>query len=94
MSFVFGLLHGLGFASALSEIGLPRADLAAGLLFFNLGVELGQLAFVAVLIAIVILIRRAVSSTVLSAPAVRAAAYVLGIPAAFWFIERTTGAFV
>src|SRR5690606_2673867 len=47
LSFTFGLLHGFGFASALGEIGLPRGELALGLVGFNLGVELGQLAFIA-----------------------------------------------
>ena len=50
LAFVFGLLHGFGFASALGEIGLPRVEIAAGLLFFNVGVEVGQLTFIACLI--------------------------------------------
>ncbi len=45
---VFGLVHGLGFASALTELGLPREAMVRALVGFNLGVELGQLAFVAV----------------------------------------------
>lgn len=49
LSASFGLLHGFGFASALAEIGLPRTELGTGLLAFNLGIELGQLAFVAAL---------------------------------------------
>jgi hydrogenase/urease accessory protein HupE len=97
LSFVFGLLHGFGFASALGEIGLPRTELAAGLLFFNIGVELGQLAFIAAVAALVFAWRRL--------PAGRGAddgspawvglagAYCLGVPAAFWFFERTVNAF-
>jgi hypothetical protein len=53
VAFAFGLLHGFGFASGLSVTGMPRAELAPALLFFNVGVELGQLCFV-VLILIVL----------------------------------------
>ena len=48
IAFAFGLLHGLGFASALGQVGLPAAEIPLALLFFNLGVEIGQLLFVAV----------------------------------------------
>ena len=44
---MFGLLHGLGFASVLTEIGLPRADFVTGLIAFNVGIELGQLSVIA-----------------------------------------------
>ena len=99
LSFTFGLLHGFGFASALGEIGLPTRELATGLLCFNLGVELGQIAFIAAAAAAVLAWQRARS---LLAPARRtaidtwahtAAAYGLGIPAAIWFFERTASAF-
>jgi len=52
VAFVFGLLHGLGFAGALGEIGLRSADVPMSLLFFNLGVEAGQVSFVLVLLAV------------------------------------------
>ncbi len=52
LAFAFGLLHGLGFAGALGEVGLPAGAVPLALLFFNLGVELGQLAFVAALLAV------------------------------------------
>ena len=105
LSFVFGLLHGFGFASALGEIGLPRADLAAGLAFFNIGVELGQLAFIAAAAVIVLGWRMARRASLApgSAPVPVASgsfrpalvsAYALGIPAAYWCIERTAAAFV
>ena len=51
VAFVFGLLHGLGFAGALREVGLPQTDIPLALLFFNVGVEVGQLAFIAVVVA-------------------------------------------
>jgi hydrogenase/urease accessory protein HupE len=53
VAFVFGLLHGLGFASALAEVGLPQLAVPTALLFFNVGVELGQLVFIAVVLAII-----------------------------------------
>lgn len=54
----FGLLHGLGFAAALNQIGLPQSDLVIGLLFFNLGVEVGQIAFAVPALAIVMWLGR------------------------------------
>jgi hypothetical protein len=52
VAFAFGLLHGFGFASALTGAGLPRADLPLALLSFNIGVEVGQLGFVALILAL------------------------------------------
>ena len=89
LSFVFGLLHGFGFASALGEIGLPRAELLAGLLFFNAGVEIGQLAFVAVIATVMYAMRGFGRERAFA----YAGAYALGIPAAFWFFGRTAAAF-
>jgi hydrogenase/urease accessory protein HupE len=101
LSFVFGLLHGFGFASALGEIGLPRDELAAGLLFFNLGVEAGQLAFIAAAGSIILAVKlartagraRPIDGWLGSAPVALAGSYCLGVPAAFWFLERTATAF-
>jgi HupE / UreJ protein len=53
VAFIFGLLHGFGFAGALSEVGLPKGHIPVALLFFNLGVEAGQLLFVAAVLAVV-----------------------------------------
>ena len=53
VAFIFGLLHGFGFAGALSEVGLPEGHIPVALLFFNLGVEAGQLLFVAAVLALV-----------------------------------------
>jgi hydrogenase/urease accessory protein HupE len=86
VAFVFGLLHGLGFASALREVGLPESAIPTALLFFNLGVELGQLAFVGVVLALLGSLR----SLQLSAPAWswRLAPYGIGAVAMYWTIER------
>ena len=88
VAFTFGLLHGFGFAGALTEIGLPQADVPLALLTFNLGVEAGQLLFV----GFVLLVTAAVSLLV-SRPLARArtlAAYLIGISAMYWLIERLT----
>src|SRR6476661_3659618 len=58
IAFSFGLLHGLGFASALREVGLPQNAISLALLFFNIGVEVGQLLFISVVLAVVALVRR------------------------------------
>ena len=58
VAFSFGLLHGLGFAGALSEIGLPQGDVPLALFSFNVGVELGQLSFVAAILAAYFLVTR------------------------------------
>ena len=86
LAFAFGLLHGLGFASALSKIGLPAHEIPLSLLGFNLGVEIGQVAFILALLAGGYLARR------LGPPrrrlAYRACTYAIGSLAAFWTIER------
>lgn len=81
----FGLLHGLGFAGALLETGIPRSEIAAVLFGFNIGVELGQLAFVAAVLMVVFLLRRAVTLPVMPH---MAAAYAIGAIAAYWLFER------
>ena len=93
VSSLFGLLHGFGFAAVLREIGLPTGELATGLLSFNIGVELGQLAFIAVLLALYTIARFAAANwqggSVLPVTRLRhLAAYALGIPSAFWLAER------
>ena len=88
VAFVFGLLHGLGFAGALSEVGLPPGDIPAALFLFNVGVEVGQLAFVAAALVLIAAARR------LSRPAWRwlegVPAYAIGSVATFWLIQRIT----
>lgn len=88
VAFSFGLLHGLGFAGALAEVGLPQNSIPLALLFFNIGVELGQLAFVAVLLAAAALVRRLAGGTVDRRLAVTLPAYAIGGIASFWVIER------
>ena len=86
IAFLFGLFHGLGFAGALSEIGVPQAEVPLALLMFNVGVETGQLIFVAVVLSLMALLKR----LPLKAPAGawRAAPYTIGSLAAFWTIQR------
>jgi hypothetical protein len=61
VAFTFGLLHGFGFAGALNEIGLPQGHIPLALLFFNLGVEAGQLLFIASVLALLWLVSDALS---------------------------------
>jgi hydrogenase/urease accessory protein HupE len=86
LAFAFGLLHGLGFAGALAAVGLPAEEIPLSLFSFNVGIELGQLAF----IAGVLLAREALRAVATGGPAwLRAApAYAIGSLAAFWCIER------
>ena len=86
VAFAFGLLHGLGFAGALSSIGLPEANLPAALLFFNVGVELGQLGFVFVVLAVGWSHKKLGSQLPrLTEPA---AIYAVGAVASFWVFTR------
>jgi hypothetical protein len=88
MAFAFGLLHGLGFAGALREIGLPAGDIPAALFSFNAGIELGQLLFVA---AVLFLSRPLLAlRATLPAYTLRLPVYAMGTLAAFWTIERAT----
>lgn len=86
VAFVFGLLHGFGFAGALKEIGLPESDVPMALLTFNLGVEAGQLMIVSVSVAILAMIERL--SPRLRGPATRLTTYAIGTAASYWFIAR------
>ena len=86
VAFGFGLLHGFGFASALSEIGLPQNAKLAALLLFNVGVECGQLAIVAIALPAALWVRRA--RPTLRRLAERSVGYAIGIAGAFWMIER------
>jgi hydrogenase/urease accessory protein HupE len=86
MAFAFGLLHGFGFAGALSDIGLPREQLATSLLLFNLGIEAGQLLVVAVLLLGAWLVKRAMGGPLTSVRGTFTVA--MGCVAAFWTIDR------
>ncbi len=81
----FGLLHGLGFASALGESGIGAAEVLPGLLAFNLGVEAGQLLFVGFVVALGAGLARVAPYVLRTRPAV---AYGLGLVALFWTVER------
>ncbi|GAA0285294.1 HupE/UreJ family protein [Alteraurantiacibacter aestuarii] len=93
---LFGLLHGFGFASVLREIGIPGAEIGTALLAFNLGVEAGQIVFVAAILGIAALASRLARSQprlqrVLARPlATRVAAYALGTISVFWLFERVS----
>ena len=89
MAFGFGLLHGLGFAGALAEVGLPPEEIPAALLAFNLGIEVGQVAFVLVVVAL----RWALAGAIASAPAwaLRAPVYGMGGLAVYWCLDRASG---
>jgi len=89
VAFTFGLLHGLGFAGALADVGLPQHEIPLALLMFNVGVELGQVAFVAVVLAFVFVLRKLRIQW--PAGSLQLPAYGIGAMAAFWFIERVSG---
>ncbi|MGC1954179.1 MAG: HupE/UreJ family protein [Gammaproteobacteria bacterium] len=86
VAFAFGLLHGFGFAGALSEIGLPEGHIPHALLFFNLGVELGQLLFIAAVVSFIAIIRRARFRFPRWAGLVPP--YIIGSTAMFWVVQR------
>jgi hydrogenase/urease accessory protein HupE len=91
VAFTFGLLHGFGFAGALSEVGLPQTDIPYALLFFNVGVELGQLAFVLITIAFIwVLAKIKINWPVWIK---KVPPYAIGSMASFWLIERVIGFF-
>jgi len=81
VAFLFGLVHGLGFASALGELPLERTAVATALLSFNLGIELAQLGILGVMLVL---------TRVLKAKLDRPFAYAIGVLGAFWFFDRAT----
>lgn len=86
VAFIFGLVHGLGFAGALSEIGLPPYEVPLALLMFNLGVETGQVMFVVTVALLLAGLNK--SNEKAGLVVVRTAPYAIGGLAAFWTIER------
>jgi hydrogenase/urease accessory protein HupE len=96
VAFVFGLLHGFGFAGALREVGLPQSDIPIALLFFNVGVEIGQLMFIAAVVGVLWFLSRLMArggssergpwraEVLLRTPV----AYLVGATAAFWVVQR------
>jgi len=87
VAFGFGLLHGFGFASGLSTVGMPRAEIPLALLMFNIGVELGQLVFV----ALILLLHQALRVLEFRWPrwAELGPAYLIGTLGAYWTIQRS-----
>jgi len=85
VAFIFGLLHGFGFSTALRDIGLPQDEIPLSLFSFNLGIEIGQLIFILVVSALLALVKRYI-------PRIRdidtPLAYIIGIISSFWLIER------
>ncbi|MCJ8270813.1 MAG: HupE/UreJ family protein, partial [Psychrosphaera sp.] len=89
VAFGFGLLHGLGFASAIT--GMPETDLVPAILFFNLGVELGQIIFIMLVMSIFYLLKRIF---VLNMKYINmTTAYCVGSLGCFWFIQRSAPIF-
>jgi len=87
VAFAFGLLHGFGFATGLAAMGLPRGEIPLALLFFNVGVEIGQIAFV----TLIVLLERSFRSLEVAWPRALqlAPAYAVGCLGAYWTIQRT-----
>ncbi len=92
IAFVFGLIHGFGFAGALGELGLNDNDIPLALLFFNLGVEIGQIAFIILMAGMYSIYSRLGKKLVPSIH--RGLAYGLGCIACFWFLERLPALFL
>lgn len=95
VAFGFGLLHGLGFARALVDLGLPPEDVPLALVAFNLGVEAGQLMFIAAVLAAGLFLSRLLRAPgpllAPGGPGLRLTAYVLGTLATVWMLDRVTG---
>ncbi len=90
VAFCFGLLHGLGFAGALAEVGLPRGEIPLALFAFNVGVELGQIAFVTAVLSLSRQVQAMLPRLPVWSP--RAAGYAIGSIAAFWVFSRLVAA--
>lgn len=84
VAFVFGLLHGFGFAGALTNVGLPQDNIPLALLFFNIGVELGQLLFIAAVLNVKFLLRKLNLPRWLEV----VPPYAIGSVAVFWLAQR------
>ncbi len=86
IAFLFGLLHGFGFAGALGAIGLPQGDIVPALLAFNVGVEVGQIGVIIAVLAVLAGLRKAAPPAV--QPGIRLTAYAIGITGAYWLVDR------
>jgi hypothetical protein len=81
---VFGLVHGLGFAGGLSEVGLPERAVASALVGFGLGVEIGQVAFIVALLLALASLRRVVAVPRIAL----AGSYLVGVTGSYWLFQR------
>lgn len=90
VAFIFGLLHGLGFADALAQIGLPQSAIPIALLFFNVGVETGQIFFIVCVFLIILIGKEIIShcNTQKMRWLSNVPPYFIGSVAAFWTIQR------
>jgi hypothetical protein len=90
VAFSFGLLHGLGFAGALAEVGLPPLSIPMALLFFNVGVEIGQLIFIAMVLADITVAHRIARRLRIGTRSWwwRVPPYAIGGIASFWVVQR------
>jgi hydrogenase/urease accessory protein HupE len=88
ITFPFGLIHGFGFAGALAELGLPRAQVPVALLAFNLGVELGQLAVMALVVPLVLYLRK---REAFRDKGVKAISTLIVVAGTVWFVLRVVG---
>lgn len=91
VAFAFGLLHGLGFAGALAEVGLPENSIPLALLFFNIGVEIGQVVFIAVVLGVFHLSNKLVAGRFDLRRLEPIPVYLIGGTASYWVFERVTG---
>ena len=87
IAFIFGLLHGFGFAGALAEIGVPQHAITLALIFFNIGVEIGQIMFVATVILFISLLKKSKYSKMINSIET-IVIYLIGGISAFWVFER------
>ena len=83
----FGFVHGFGFASVLSDLGLPHSMKITALLFFNIGVELGQLVFISVVIGSALVVGKFVAVPI-QTRIVNLGVYLVGVVASYWLIQR------
>ena len=91
VAFAFGLLHGLGFAGALAEVGLPENSIPLALLFFNIGVEIGQVLFIVAVLAIYRTLSKLLAGRFDLTRLAPVQAYVIGGLASYWLFERVAG---
>ena len=86
ITFIFGLLHGFGFSSVLSDIGLPQEEIPLALLSFNLGIEAGQLAFISIVTLFILISKKYIKNYLAKSKFI--IAYMIGVISTFWFIQR------